>query len=68
MQNVKLVLVGDGCVGKTALISYLSSIPDGYIPTVFESYTGTLMMDDKTFCLDIRDTGGAVRSIYRGLE
>ncbi|XP_078333849.1 uncharacterized protein LOC111114636 isoform X3 [Crassostrea virginica] len=58
MQNVKLVLVGDGAVGKTALISYLSSIPDGYIATVFGDYTGTLMMDDKTFCLNIRDTGG----------
>ena len=68
MQNVKLVLVGDGCVGQTALISYLSSIPDGYIATVFDDYTGTLMMDDKTFCLDIRDTAGAVRSIYRGIE
>ena len=66
MQNVKLVLVGDGFVGKTALISYFSSIPSG--ATVFGDYTGTLMMDDKTFCLDIRDTAGAVRSIYRGIE
>nr|XP_022300561.1 rho-related protein racB-like isoform X2 [Crassostrea virginica] len=58
MQNVKLVLVGDGCVGKTELVSYFSSIPCGYKATVSDNYTGTLLMDDKTFCLDIRDTGG----------
>ena len=68
MQNVKLVLVGDGCVGKTELVSYFSSIPCGYKATVSNNYTGTLLMNDKTFCLDIRDTGGLVRSINLSQE
>ncbi|XP_022308739.2 cell division control protein 42 homolog isoform X2 [Crassostrea virginica] len=62
MQNVKSVLVGDTSVGKSCLISYFTNEVLHYfdctIPTVSNSYTGTLMMDGNTFCLEIGDTSG----------
>ena len=72
MQNVKSVLVGDTSVGKSCLISYFTNEVlgcfDHSVPTVSDNYTGTLMMDGNTFCLEIGDTSGMVRSIMREIE
>ena len=67
MQNVKSVLVGDSCVGKSCLISYFTNEVlgcfDHSVPTVSDNYTGTLMTGSKTFCLEIGDTSGSVSLI-----
>jgi len=58
--RIKLVVVGDGAVGKTSLlISYATKkFPTEYIPTVFENYTAKMTRETDTILLHLWDTAG----------
>ncbi|CAL4241408.1 unnamed protein product [Meganyctiphanes norvegica] len=60
MWDIKLVIVGDGAVGKTCLlVVYTSdSFPEDYIPTIFENYSKLLNIAGKVINLALWDTAG----------
>jgi len=59
--RIKMVVVGDGAVGKTSLlISYATDkFPEEYVPTVFENYSTQIPREDgSTILLHLWDTAG----------
>jgi small GTP-binding protein len=47
--EIKVVVVGDGAVGKTCLCNVFVSrvFPEGYEPTIFENYTQKMTINGK---------------------
>ncbi|KAJ6495276.1 P-loop containing nucleoside triphosphate hydrolase protein [Mycena sanguinolenta] len=62
MNTVKVVLIGDGAVGKTTLcISYVTgNFPPAaaYIPTVFDSWAGTMTIGTEPWVFGLFDSAG----------
>jgi|UniRef100_A0AC35FN21 GTPase KRas protein len=60
MTEYKLVVVGDGGVGKSALTIQLiqNQFVEEYDPTIEDSYRKQVLIDGETCLLDILDTAG----------
>lgn len=58
--RLKVVIVGDGAVGKSALLwVYMhQEFKDEYIPTVVDNYAVTLQLKDRKLNLEVFDTAG----------
>lgn len=59
-MKLKLVVVGDGAVGKTCLlVVYVrGDFPQSYVPTVFENYTAKVMVANQQHTIQLWDTAG----------
>jgi len=60
-QAIKLVMVGDVCCDKTALLVALvtGQHPGAtYVPTVFDNYSTNIVVDGKEYTLGLWDTSG----------
>eukprot|EP01097_Dermamoeba_algensis_P005902 TRINITY_DN371_c0_g1_i4.p1 TRINITY_DN371_c0_g1~~TRINITY_DN371_c0_g1_i4.p1 ORF type:complete len:184 (-),score=46.39 TRINITY_DN371_c0_g1_i4:227-778(-) len=59
-RTIKLVVVGDGAVGKTCLlIAYANNrFPEDYIPTVFDNYVVNITAGETNIELGLWDTAG----------
>eukprot|EP01080_Neovahlkampfia_damariscottae_P002498 gene2498-3204_t len=57
---LKLVVIGDGAIGKTCLIFVYSKgeFPESYVPTVVDNFTISLKIDGKDENVNIWDTAG----------
>ena len=62
MKHIKLVFVGDGCVGKTAFLirATTQQLPSQFpfVGTVFDDYEASVMVKGKPFLVALYDTAG----------
>jgi len=60
LSNLKLVVVGDGAVGKTSLLYVYNNgkFPEEYVPTVFENASKNATYKGKAVTLRLYDTAG----------
>ena len=57
---IKLIVLGDGAVGKTSLLIVFTTnqFPHEYVPYVFDNWASNLEVDGQTCLLALWDTGG----------
>lgn len=60
LREYKLVVVGGGGVGKSALtIQFIQNqFPEEYDPTIEDSYRKQCLIDEEVALLDVLDTAG----------
>ncbi|XP_007559506.1 ras-related C3 botulinum toxin substrate 1-like [Poecilia formosa] len=59
MQTVKCVLLGDGAVGKSAMIiTYTAGFPKEWTPSVMDNYKVSVTLDGNEVNLDVWDHSG----------
>ncbi|KAF0973259.1 hypothetical protein FDP41_008466 [Naegleria fowleri] len=59
-KTVRLVVVGDGAVGKTCLLHVFAKgeFPEKYIPTIFDNYSSEIEVNNETINFLLMDTAG----------
>ncbi|ELT87174.1 hypothetical protein CAPTEDRAFT_207146 [Capitella teleta] len=61
IDQINCVIVGDGLVGKTSMLSVLvnQTFPNDYFPpTVFDNFSSNLLVDQQAVLLNMYDTSG----------
>ena len=60
VRQLKLVICGDGAVGKTCLLQRFTrnTFPDNYVPTVFENQVVSHVVDGEAVSVECVDTAG----------
>ncbi|XP_060077823.1 rho-related protein racA-like [Ylistrum balloti] len=70
MRKIKLITVGDHAVGKTCLLlSYTTQrYPQGYIPTLFDTYVTAVEVGETWIDVELNDTLGNCDEDYERLR
>ena len=63
VPHIKIVVIGNGGVGKTSLLitHVTGKFPSSYIPTSFDNYATGYVVDGQTMVGALWDTAGGVR-------